>query len=147
MLKVCVREIREALGDDPESPRYIGTAHRLGHRFLGQVSMTNLPAAVSRLIGRRRGIEEISHELDGSQLLTLTGAGGSGKSRLAIEVAGSLGARFDDGVWWVDLAPLSNDLFVPQAVGVRGQFSRWRPRSGLLARTKAARSCSTELAA
>ena len=66
---------------------------------------------------------------------------------LAIEVAGSLGARFDDGVWWVDLAPLSNDLFVPQAVGVRGQFSRWRPRSGLLARTKAARSCSTELAA
>ena len=41
----------------------------------------------------------------------------SGKSRLALEVAGSLDEKFNDGVWWVDLAPLGDESFVPQAVG------------------------------
>ena len=65
------------------------------------------------------------HALEASRLLTLVGAGGSGKSRLALEVAGSVEEKFEDGVWWVDLAPLSDESFVPQAVatalGVREQ--------------------------
>src|SRR5262245_2038359 len=118
VLKVCIREIRDALGDDPESPRYIETAHRLGYRFIGQVSTANLPAAVSTLIGRQREIGEIAGELARSRLLTLTGSGGSGKSRLAIEAAAVLSDRFEHGVWWIDLAPLGDDRFVPHAVAV-----------------------------
>ena len=125
VLKVCVREIREALGDDPEHARYVETAHRLGYRFVGQVSITNLPAPVSSLVGRRREIEDIARTLDGSRLVTLVGAGGSGKSRLALEAAAALRDRFEDGVWWVDLSSLNDPAFVPQAaavaLGVRDQ--------------------------
>src|SRR5262245_65164577 len=60
VLKVCVREIRDALGDDSETPRYIETAHRLGYRFIGHVLPSSLPSPVSSLIGRRREIDEIS---------------------------------------------------------------------------------------
>src|SRR5215471_2123842 len=118
VLKVCIREIRDALGDTAESPRYIQTAHRLGYRFVGHVSTTNLPTAVSRLIGRRSEIAEVAGELRLARLLTLTGPGGSGKSRLAIEVAAAVRDRFEHGIWWIDLAPLSDDRFVPQAVAV-----------------------------
>ena len=125
VLKVCVREIRDALGDDPDAPHFVETAHRLGYRFISQISQTNLPARLSSLVGRQREITEIAHALEASRLLTLVGAGGSGKSRLALEVAGSVEEKFEDGVWWVDLAPLSDESFVPQAVasalGVREQ--------------------------
>jgi non-specific serine/threonine protein kinase len=125
VLKVCVREIREALEDDPGRPRYLETAHRLGYRFIGQLASTNLPAAVSSLIGRRHEIEINASTLEASRLLTLVGAGGSGKSRLALELAGLLRDRFDDGVWWVDLASFSDGTLVPQAIamalGVRDQ--------------------------
>ncbi|HKE86855.1 MAG TPA: winged helix-turn-helix domain-containing protein [Vicinamibacterales bacterium] len=125
VLKVCVRELRDALGDDPDSPRFIETAHRLGYRFIAHVQPSTLPAAVSSLIGRQREMEEIARELERSRLVALVGAGGSGKSRLAIEVAGSLRDQYADGVWWVDLAPISDDRFMPQAVatalGLRDQ--------------------------
>ena len=125
VLKVCIREIRDALGDDPDAPRFVETAHRLGYRFVGQTSHSNLPATISSLVGRQREIGEIAQALERSRLLTLIGAGGSGKSRLALEVAGSLDEKFNDGVWWVDLAPLGDESFVPQAVatvlGVRDQ--------------------------
>jgi predicted ATPase len=125
VLKVCVREIREALEDDPVRPRYLETAHRLGYRFIGQLSATNLPTALSSLVGRQREIEAISSVLERSRLVTLVGAGGSGKSRLALEVAGAARERFDDGAWWVDLASCSDETFVPAAVasslGVRDQ--------------------------
>ena len=125
VLKVCVREIRDALGDDPGAPRFVETAHTLGYRFVGQTSHTNLPARLSSLVGRQREIADIARTLEQSRLLTLVGAGGSGKSRLALEVAGSLDTKFDYGAWWVDLAPLGDQSFVPQAVatvlGVREQ--------------------------
>ena len=44
VLKVCVREIRDALGDDPDAPHFVETAHRLGYRFISEISQTNLPA-------------------------------------------------------------------------------------------------------
>lgn len=125
VLKVCVREVREALGDDPDAPRYIETAHRLGYRFIGLVSSTNLPSPISSLVGRQAEIDEISRRFDTSRLVTLVGAGGSGKSRLAIEVARSTRDDFADGVWWVDLAPVGDERFVVQAAalafGIRDQ--------------------------
>ena len=125
VLKVCVREIRDALGDDSDAPRFVETAHRLGYRFVGQTSHTNLPARLSSVVGREREIVDVVEALERSRLLTLVGAGGSGKSRLAIEVARSLDDKFNDGVWWIDLAPLGEESFVTQAVatvlGVRDQ--------------------------
>jgi non-specific serine/threonine protein kinase len=141
VLKVCVRELRDALGDDPEAPRFIETAHRLGYRFIAQVSSGNLPVAVSSLIGRQREIDDVSGALERSRLVTLVGAGGSGKSRLALEVAGSVVDTFGDGVWWVDLAPVTHEAFVAQAVatvlGVRDQPGHLLP--SLLARFLARR--------
>jgi predicted ATPase len=125
VLKVCVREIREALGDTAATPRFIETAHRLGYRFIGSLARVNLPVPVSSLIGREREIAEIVEALGRTRLLTLTGAGGSGKSRLAVEAGALASDTFEDGVWWMDLAPISDERFLPQALadtlGIRDQ--------------------------
>ena len=118
VLKVCVREIRDALEDDAGHARYVETAHRLGYRFIGQVSVTNLPVALSSLVGRRREVDDISARLGAARLVTLVGAGGCGKSRLALEVAWTLRDGFEDGAWWVDLASFSDQAFVSQAAAV-----------------------------
>ena len=59
---------------------------------------------------------EVKRALAMTRLLTLTGAGGSGKTRLALEVARDLVGAYPDGVWLVELAPLSEGALVPQAV-------------------------------
>ena len=61
-------------------------------------------------------MEEVKRELAMTRLMTLTGAGGSGKTRLALEVARDLIDAYPDGVWLVELAPLSEDILVPKAV-------------------------------
>jgi predicted ATPase/DNA-binding SARP family transcriptional activator/DNA-binding CsgD family transcriptional regulator len=76
----------------------------------------NLPAARTSFVGREREIVELKRDLAMTQLLTLTGAGGSGKTRLALEVARDLVGAYPDGVWLVELAPLSEGKLVPQAV-------------------------------
>jgi len=67
-------------------------------------------------VGREREILDIKRELEATRLLTLTGAGGSGKTRLALEVARELVDAYADGVWLVELAPLSEGEPVPRAV-------------------------------
>ena len=59
---------------------------------------------------------EISTPLADNRLVTLTGAGGAGKTRLAIEVAGKTGSQFPDGIWYADLAPITHDEVVPLTV-------------------------------
>ena len=76
----------------------------------------NLPAPRTSFVGRRREMVEIKRALAMTRLLTLTGAGGSGKTRLALEVARDLVGAYPDGVWLVELAPLSEGGLVPQAV-------------------------------
>lgn len=76
----------------------------------------NLPLQVNRFIGRERELTAVSGLLVTSRLLTLTGAGGSGKTRLALQVATDLREEFAHGVWWVELAALPDPLLVPQAV-------------------------------
>lgn len=78
--------------------------------------ITNLPIPVSSFIGRKQEATDLKQFLTTTRLLTLSGAGGSGKTRLAIQVATDLIDSFHDGVWWVDLAPLADDTLVPQAV-------------------------------
>jgi len=76
----------------------------------------NLPLQMNRFIGREREMTAVGELLANTRLLTLTGAGGSGKTRLALQVATDLLEEFEHGVWWVELAALSDPLLVPQAV-------------------------------
>ena len=76
----------------------------------------NLPAAVSSFIGRDRELGEVERLLSRTRLLTLTGVGGAGKTRLAIEVARRQVDAFEHGVWLTDLAPASDPEQVPLAV-------------------------------
>src|SRR5215211_3055617 len=76
----------------------------------------NLPAPRTSFVGRDRQIVEVKRALSMTRLLTLTGAGGSGKTRLALEVARDLVGAYPDGVWLAELAGLSEGDLVPQAV-------------------------------
>ena len=76
----------------------------------------NLPLPLTGLVGREREITEVKERLDDHRLLTLTGSGGSGKTRLALAVALEVVEGYGDGVWLVELASLSDPELVPQAV-------------------------------
>jgi DNA-binding SARP family transcriptional activator len=76
----------------------------------------NLPASRTTFVGRERDIAEIERALSMTRLLTLTGTGGSGKTRLALEVARNMIGAYTDGVWLVELAPLSEEALLPQAL-------------------------------
>ncbi len=89
---------------------------------------SNLPAPVSSFVGRDREVAEVERLLAATRLLTLTGVGGAGKTRLAIEVARRQLDAFDQQVFFVDLAPISDPVGVPQAVA--GALSLELPERG-----------------
>lgn len=68
----------------------------------------NLPRPATRFVGRLDDVADVSNELGPGAVLTLVGLGGLGKTRLSIEVARNVAADFVDGVWWIDLAPLTD---------------------------------------
>lgn len=76
----------------------------------------NLPLQLTSFIGREREKAEVRDLLLASRLLTLTGSGGAGKTRLALQVAAEVLEEFPDGVWFVDLATLSDPVLVAHAV-------------------------------
>jgi predicted ATPase/class 3 adenylate cyclase/DNA-binding CsgD family transcriptional regulator len=75
-----------------------------------------LPAQLTSFVGRLEQLTQVRELLTQNRLLTLTGAGGAGKTRLAIQLAGQLAGEFDDGVWYVDLAPITDPDLVPVTV-------------------------------
>lgn len=77
---------------------------------------TNLPVPITSFIGREKEVEEILKLLGKNRLVTLTGAGGMGKTRLAIQSSNKLVGKFRDGVWWIELVGLNDASLVPQAV-------------------------------
>ncbi len=101
----------------------------------GSKPSRRLPAILTRLVGRQRELREIRDLLTTARLLTLTGAGGVGKSRLAIHLAGEVEARGTERVWFCELAGLSHSELVVETVagciGVREEPGR--PLLGLLA--------------
>ncbi len=74
----------------------------------------NLPYPVTSFVGRTEALAELQRLLPTTRLLTLTGVGGTGKTRLALELAGRVLDDFPDGVWLVELAPVADPAQVPQ---------------------------------
>lgn len=79
-------------------------------------SITNLPIYLTSFIGRQREMAQVKQLLSTERLLTLTGAGGSGKTRLAVQAATDLVDTFRDGVWWIELAALAEGALVPRSI-------------------------------
>ncbi len=79
---------------------------------------TNYRIQLTSFVGREREIADVKRLLFSGHLVTLTGAGGSGKTRLAIQTANTVSKSFADGVWLVDLAPLRDPALVPQFVAL-----------------------------
>ena len=88
----------------------------------------NLPIQLTSFIGREREMSEIKQLLKSNRLVTLLGTGGTGKSRLSLQVGADLLEQFPDGIWFVELAPLTDSSLVPQVVasviGVREEAGR-----------------------
>jgi len=78
--------------------------------------VTNLPAQLTSFVGREDELTRVSALLSASRLVTLTGPGGAGKTRLSVEASASQLGHSPDGVWFVPLAPVRDALDVPQAV-------------------------------
>ena len=89
------------------------------HSFppLKTISNTNLPRPASSFVGRERELEEVLARIEsGARLVTLTGPGGSGKTRLALEAASSLVPEYKAGVFWVGLAALRDPALVSETI-------------------------------
>src|SRR6266705_6489013 len=74
--------------------------------------MPSLPVPLTRFVGREAELAQVLSLLAGTRLLTMTGPGGAGKTRLALQLASAAAADFPDGVWFADLSPLSGREFV-----------------------------------
>ncbi|HUQ28933.1 MAG TPA: tetratricopeptide repeat protein [Usitatibacter sp.] len=134
-LQVQVSSLRKVLG-----AQSVATVPGRGYRFTLEpeaeeaVSCAlparrhNLPAQLTSFIGREQDIAEVRQCLAAKRLVTLTSVGGTGKSRLSLQVAAQVVDQFADGVWFVELAPVADERRVPHAVasvlGVKEEAGR-----------------------
>jgi DNA-binding winged helix-turn-helix (wHTH) protein len=150
-LQSQVSALRAALGADRN---LIRTVSGRGYQFVGEirddpaprahgdgesaatpqprasVPSTNLPEPVSELIGRDKELREIADLAASHRLVTLTGAGGIGKTRLAMAVARRLMPRFGDGVWTVDFSSVSDPSLVPATIAMAVGLDPSGPQRG-----------------
>jgi len=93
-----------------------------------EATPNNLPQQVTTFVGRDREQQEVKAALAKTRLLTLSGIGGLGKTRLSLQVAADVLSDYPDGVWFVELAPITDERLVPQAVatvlGVKEEVGR-----------------------
>jgi predicted ATPase/class 3 adenylate cyclase len=111
-----------ALRDLPRAERVVQLCHPdLRNEFPPlrapkAVVSQNLPVQLTSFVGRDAELTQVRELMAENRVLTLTGAGGVGKTRLAVQVAAELAGEFGDGLWWVDLAPITDPELVPTAV-------------------------------
>src|SRR6266481_3727020 len=132
-LKFQVGALRRALGDGRGGRRYIATSAGQGYRFVAPVALAdsprqsppqaaatehahNLPAQLTRLVGRADIVSRLAGLLPRQRFLTIVGPGGIGKTSVALAVAEALIPAYDDGGWLIDLAPLADPRLVPSAL-------------------------------
>jgi predicted ATPase/class 3 adenylate cyclase/DNA-binding CsgD family transcriptional regulator len=110
------------LRDLPRLERVVQLCHPDLHndfpplRTANAVATEHLPVQLSSFIGRQAEMNSIREALADNRLVTLTGAGGAGKTRLAIQIAVDMATEFADGVWYVDLASITDPGVVPVTV-------------------------------
>ena len=127
-----IKTLRKALGDDGRSQRIIKTVHGRGYRFVAALETgeatpppapetptnrtSNLGYERTKLIGRDVELARCIDAFDEYRLVTLLGIGGSGKTRLAKAIGRSVQADYPDGVWFVDLVPVSDGPGIDTAI-------------------------------
>ena len=132
-LRVHVAPLRKTLGDGRAGKRYIANDAGRGYAFIAPVTRENassvtvvpdgadvagsLPALLTRIVGRDEIILALTTQLARRRFLTIVGPGGIGKTTVAVAVADRAGASYKDGVWFIELASLSDPDLVPSAVG------------------------------
>ena len=146
-IQVHVSALRKVLGAAGDGERYLLTVAGRGYRFVAQVEHesaaplgtapafasgpsaegpaggagrgagNNLPQRLTSLIGREAELADIEARLATHRLVTLTGAGGVGKTRLAVEAGRGVLGRYPDGVWLAELAPLADAQLVTAIIG------------------------------
>ncbi len=132
-LKVNVAALRRTLGDGRDGARYIETVSGRGYRFVSPAQILaadgdardersdrlrahNLPISATRVLGRRQAIDAILRKFEGSRFITIVGAGGVGKTTVALAVGARMAESIEHGVWLVDLAPVTDPALVPDAI-------------------------------
>ncbi|HEY6602588.1 MAG TPA: winged helix-turn-helix domain-containing protein [Xanthobacteraceae bacterium] len=142
-IQVHISAVRKVLATAGDGERYLLTVAGRGYRFVAPVTrervaqakaprgpdhgasasadvagaINNLPQQLTSLIGREADLAEIKARLSTHRLVTLTGSGGVGKTRLSIEAGRSLLDRYPDGVWLAELAPLNDPQLVTSIIG------------------------------
>jgi predicted ATPase/DNA-binding CsgD family transcriptional regulator len=107
------------IADSPQSPRRlraVEAAEATNAPRTPERPPHNLPLELSSFVGREKELAEVKRLLEDTRLLTLTGSGGCGKTRLALATASEMVENFENGVWMVELASLSDPALVPQTV-------------------------------
>ncbi|MDT5255528.1 MAG: hypothetical protein QOD10_608 [Mycobacterium sp.] len=122
------------LRDLPRPERVVQLCHPDLHnefpplRTPNTVAAHHLPVQLTSFVGRDAQITDLCQILSDDRVVTLTGAGGAGKTRLAVHIAAQMGDEFGDGVWYIDLAPISDPDVVPvaaaRALGLADQPGR-----------------------
>jgi predicted ATPase/DNA-binding SARP family transcriptional activator len=106
------KELYQNLKSGKETPE---TTH-ISTKLAAKEISSNIPVPLTSFVGREKELQEIARLLTSSRLLTLTGPGGVGKTRLAIQTAHTSTKKFKDGVFWVGLVGLSDENLIPQEI-------------------------------
>jgi predicted ATPase/DNA-binding winged helix-turn-helix (wHTH) protein len=134
-LRVHVSGLRRALGDGQTGRRFVANVPGRGYQFVAPVEISeprttpshadltgsrphNLPFAQTRAVGRAGAIRALADLLPKQRFITVVGAGGIGKTTVALALAETLLPAYEDGIRIVDLAPVDGPQFVPSAFGV-----------------------------